>query len=311
MAATRTRVFAIMGATATGKTGAAVSLCEQLGGEIVSMDSRQVYRRMDIGTGKPGPDELARARHHLIDMLDPHEQGSAGRHAAMAAAAIDDIAARGHLPFLVGGTGLYFRALFGGLLDVVIPPEALDGIRASLRERDTGTLYEELRLADPARAEELSPNDRVRISRALELMAWTGRAVSDLYAEQKQEADRFDVVRVVLTLPRALLRGRIAGRTRAMFDAGWPDEVRALIDAGVATDAPGMQSLGYAEIARALIDGRPAAEVLDDVITRTQQYAKRQETFFRGERDASWVDVDTQGWESGLRALVTGAGPTQ
>jgi tRNA dimethylallyltransferase len=205
MAATRTRVFAIMGATATGKTAAAVALCEQFGGEIVSMDSRQVYRGMDIGTGKPSGEELTRARHHLIDILDPHEQGSAGRHATMAAAAIDDIVARGRLPFLVGGTGLYFRALFGGLVDVVIPKEALEGIRASLRERDTGALYEELCLADPARAAEVSANDRVRISRALELMAWTGRRASELYAEQKREADRFDAVEAVLTLPRELV----------------------------------------------------------------------------------------------------------
>ena len=311
MAAKRTRVIAMMGATATGKTAAAVSLCEQLGGEIVSMDSRQVYRGMDIGTGKPTPEELGRVQHHLIDILDPDEQGSAGRHAAMAAAAIDDIASRGHIPFLVGGTGLYCRAVFGGLIDVVIPPEALTGIRASLRERDTGTLYEELRLADPARALELSPNDRVRISRALELMAWTGRPVSELYAEQKRGAERFDVAGAVLTLPRALLRERIAARTRAMFEAGWVEEVQSLLDAGVDPGAPGMQSLGYGEISLALMEGRPASGVLDEVITRTQQYAKRQETFFRGERGAVWIDVSVQGWESELRALVAGAGPAQ
>ena len=311
MGATRTRVIAIMGATATGKTAAAISLCEQLGGEIVSMDSRQVYRGMDIGTGKPTTEELTRARHHLSDILDPPERGSAGRHAAMAASAIDDIAARGRVPFLTGGTGLYFRALFGGLIDVTIPSEALAGIRASHRDRDTGVLYEELRLADPARAAELSPNDRVRISRALELMAWTGRPVSELYAGQKRQAPRYDTVSVVLTLPREHLRGRIAARARAMFGAGWPQEVEGLLEAGVEPDAPGMQSLGYGEIARALIEGRPAPSVLDDVITRTQQYAKRQETFFRGDPEAEWLDVSATGWEADLRTRATGEGQAQ
>jgi len=311
MGAARTRVIAIMGATATGKTAAAVSLCEQLGGEIVSMDSRQVYRGMDIGTGKPSAGELDRARHHLIDILDPRERGSAGRHAAMAAAAIEDIASRGRVALLVGGTGLYFRALFGGLVDVVIPTDALEGIRDSQRDRDTASLYEELQLGDPDRAAELSPNDRVRISRALELMAWTGRPVSELYAEQKRQGARYEAVSVVLTLPRALLRGRIATRTRSMFDAGWPHEVRGLLDAGVEPDAPGMLSLGYAEIARALIEGRSASGQVEDVITRTQQYAKRQETFFRGDPDAVWLDVGSPGWEIGLLALVTGGDPAQ
>jgi tRNA dimethylallyltransferase len=262
---------------------------------------------MDIGTGKPTPAEQAGARHHLIDILDPREQGSAGRHAAMAAAAVADIVARGRVPLLVGGTGLYFRAFFGGLLDVRIPPDVLSDIREGHRHRDTETLYEELRLGDPDRAAEIGPRDRVRIARALELMAWTGRPVSELYAAQRRAAERYDAVRVVLTLPRVALRDRIAERTRSMFAAGWEDEVRRLLGAGVPPDAPGMRSIGYGEIAGAVANGRGATSVADEVITRTQQYAKRQETFFRGERGSIWLDVSAEGWEEELRRHAGGA----
>lgn len=304
MSASHTRVVAIMGATATGKTAAAVSLCAELAGEVVSMDSRQVYRGMDIGTGKPTAQEQARARHHLIDILEPDQQGSAGRHAAMAAAAVADIAARGRVPMLVGGTGLYFRAFFGGLLDVRIPPDFLSGFRSALRRRDTADLYEELRLADPERSAEIAPRDRVRISRALELMAWTGRPVSELYAAQRRAGEGCDAVRVVLTLPRDRLRDRIAERTRSMFAAGWGDEVRALLAGGVRPEAPGMRSIGYGEISSAIAQGRAPESTLDEVITRTRQYAKRQETFFRGERGAVWLDVSEPGWEETLRRLA-------
>ena len=279
-----------MGATATGKTALALALSERVGGEIVSMDSRQVYRGLDIGTGKPTAAERARAPHYLIDILDPRERTSAGSHARRAEDAVKAIAARGRTPLLVGGTGLYFRALLEGILDVTIPAEALADIRAELSPQSTDRLYARLRAADPARAAALAPGDRVRITRALELIAWTGERASDLY-ERPRRAAPVAAIKFVLTMPRPRLRETIAARTRAMFAAGWGEEVRALLAAGVPPEAPGMRSLGYPEIAEAIAAGRPAAAVEDAVITRTRQYAKRQETFFRAEAEARWVDV--------------------
>ena len=214
------------------------------------------------------------------------------------------IESRGRLPILAGGTGLYFRAFFDGLIDVTIPSGDLAGIRSAFEGRETAELYQELRLQDPDRATEVAPKDRIRITRALELIEWTGGTVSALYAAQTGRGSDCRVLRVVLTMPRLVLRGRIATRTREMFAAGWPDEVRRLLEGGVEPDAPGMNSLGYAEIAAAIRDGGDPSEVLDGVITATQQYAKRQETFFRRESDARAVDVSEEGWVGRVVAMV-------
>ncbi len=296
MLLSRHRCIAIMGATATGKSGASLELAERFAGEIVSMDSRQVYRGLDIGTGKVTAAERERVPHHLIDILDPSERGSAGRHVALASGAVRGIRERGHLPMLVGGTGLYFRAYFEGLIDVVIPREARDEIRAGFEGLSTASLHEELRLEDPERAGEIPVGDRIRITRALELMAWTGQTVTELYATQERRSGDCDVLEFVLSMPRHLLRGRVAQRTRELFSRGWPDEVARLLDGGVSPDAPGMNSLGYAEIARCLAAGLNPQGALDSVVTATQQYAKRQETFFRRRQRAEWIDVSEDGW---------------
>jgi tRNA dimethylallyltransferase len=293
-----------MGATATGKSRLALALAEEFNGEVVSMDSRQAYRGLDVGTGKVSRAERERVAHHLLDVLDVSESGSAGRHAAAAAAAIRAIAARGRLPILAGGTGLYFRALFGGLVPVVVPRGELARIRESFRGRSTCSLHDELARLDPARAAELSPNDRVRVTRALELIAFTGRPVSELYASQPAAATDLAYLKLVLTMPRQVLRARIDARTRELFAAGWVEEVRALLDRGVSVDAPGMASLGYGEVARALAAQEDPRSCLARVITLTQQYGKRQETFFRSEKDATWIDVTHPGAHERVRAMV-------
>jgi tRNA dimethylallyltransferase len=293
-----------MGATATGKSRLAISLAEAFKGEIISMDSRQAYRGLDIGTGKVTGAERARVPHHLLDTLDVSEHGSAGRHVAAAEAALRDVAARGRLPVLAGGTGLYFRALFGGLVDVVIPRDELTRIRATFKDRHTAELHDELSRLDAARAAEISPNDRVRVTRALELIAYTGTPVSTLYARPRSGAAGVTYLKLVLSMPREVLRARIAGRTRELFDAGWIGEVRELLSRGVPADAPGMQSLGYGTIAGALASGNDPRECLDAVTTQTRQYAKRQETFFRGEKDAVWIDVSHEGATERVHALV-------
>lgn len=285
------RCIAVMGATATGKSALGVRLARRLGGEVVSMDSCQVYRGMDIGTGKITPAETVGVRHHLLDILDPDESGSAGRHAELAREAVADIAGRGLVPVLVGGTGLYFDAFLHPFIDPGVPSQQFDAIRSGFEGRDTGELYAELAGVDPARAEKLSANDRVRITRALELYLATGVPMSELLAEQRAQEAPGDGLELVLTMPREKLRDRIARRTRALYEAGWVEEVRRLEAAGYGPSSPGMRSLGYEEIGAALGAGDDPADTAGTVITRTQQYAKRQETYFRRFSEAVWLDV--------------------
>ncbi|HEU4928995.1 MAG TPA: tRNA (adenosine(37)-N6)-dimethylallyltransferase MiaA [Candidatus Krumholzibacteria bacterium] len=298
------RAIAIMGATATGKSSLAIALAFEQGGEVISMDSRQVYRGFDIGTGKVTRDELSMVPHHLIDVADPSEVWSAGRHAAAAEEAIRDIHARGRVAILAGGTGLYFRALFGGLVDVTIPADEVARIRAAFEGVETRELHERLRRVDPARADELSVNDRVRITRALELFIYTGVPASELYARQSDRTSDIEYLKLVLSLPRELLRERIAERTKELFEAGWAEEVERLLAAGVSADSPAMNSLGYGAIASALQRGETPTSIVDGLIRETQQYAKRQETFFRSERDAVWIDVSEKAWDSRVRERV-------
>ena len=298
------RCVTIMGATAVGKSAVAIALAETFGGEVVSMDSRQVYRGFDVGTGKLTTAERARVPHHLIDVADAGDAWSAGRHANLAEQAVREIAARGRVPILAGGTGMYFRSLFGGLVDITIPKDELVRIRAALDGQTTEELYRRLAAEDPARARELSPNDRVRIARALELMAYTGVPPSEHYARQPSTSDDLLYLKLVLFRPRSQSRERVAERTRALFAAGWPREVEALLESGIPTDAPAMNGLGYRSIARAIHEGLDPASCLDLVIVETQQYAKRQETFFRSERDAVWIDVAKAGWEHDVEERV-------
>lgn len=292
-----------MGATATGKSAVAIDLARRFAGEVISMDSRQVYRGLDIGTGKVTAEDTRGVPHHLIDILEPSESTSAGAHARRAWGAAEDIRARGAAVILAGGTGLYFRAFLEGLAEVEIPERALRELRARFAGRDTAELHAELRRRDPARAAELSGNDRLRITRSLEIVEYTGTTVERAFRGARPKAP-VDALKIVLTMPRERLRERIARRTREMFAAGWADEVRGLLEAGVGPDAPGMNSLGYAEISAAILAGTDPGAVIERVITLTRQYAKRQETFFRGERDAVWVDVTHEGALEEIRARV-------
>jgi tRNA dimethylallyltransferase len=299
----RAKSIAIMGATATGKSDLALDLAVRLGGEIVSMDSRQVYTGMDIGTAKV-PKSIRRGiPHYLFDILTPNEENSAGKHAALALEASNDIHSRRKIPILVGGTGLYFRAVFVGLLDLQIPKEDLHAVREGFESKETDELYEELKRCDPHRAEQLSPNDRVRITRSLEVTRITGQPISLLFAEQKA-VPPWEGVKIVLTAPRDVLRQRIAERSRQMFQNGWGDEVKRLLQEGYGIDAPGMRSIGYGEIARAILEGTDPLQTLDRVITVTRQYAKRQETFFRAEEDAVWVDITSKDFKETIQDIV-------
>lgn len=292
-----------MGATATGKSQLAIDIAHRVGGEVISIDSRQVYRGMDIGTAKVLPGEREGIPHHLIDILDPDEINSAGFHASLARRAMTEILGRGAIPILAGGTGLYFRAIFQGLIDLEFDAEELRAIRGSFAGRTTAELYAELERIDPERARALSGNDRLRITRALEIYHISGRPMSE-QIERQQSSPPVDPLKIVLVMPRFELRDRIARRTREMFRAGWIAEVESLLARGYDSGSPGMISLGYRELTDAIEAGRDPRETIDDIITHTRQYAKRQDTFFRSEPDAVRIDVSSPSFREQAFALV-------
>lgn len=299
----RPPLIALMGPTASGKTALALELAERHGGEIVSVDSALVYRRLDIGSAKPDAAEQARVRHHLIDLREPWQPYSAAEFAADAHAAINDILARGRLPILAGGTGLYFRALLRGLAPM---PESDPRIRAEIAaeaERH-GWLAMHARLAqvDPPAAARIHATDPQRISRALEVYRISGKPISQWQREAASLAPRpFRTLKLVLApADRGLLHERIEQRFDAMLAAGFLDEVRALRSIPeLATQPqplqlPALRAVGYRQ-AWEHLDGICDADTFRQrAIFATRQLAKRQLTWLRGELDALWFDPQQQ-----------------
>lgn len=294
----RTGFLAVLGPTASGKSALALALARRFDGEIVSCDSQQVYVGMDIGTAKPTPDERRAVPHHLIDVVRPDQPFNAARWAALARAAIADVAARGRLPVVVGGTGLYFRALTGGLFEAPPPDPAL---RVRHREEaaraGTEALHARLAAADPEAAAAISPRDLVRVSRALEILEQTGVPISTLRRQARPPED-LEPVSVVLDPPLAVLRPQIEARVARMMAAGFEDEVRALRAQGYGPSLRPLQSLGYRQLG-ALLDGAcDAARAVADTVSATVAYARRQRTWFRAEPAAARLSA-----ESGSQAL--------
>jgi tRNA dimethylallyltransferase len=279
----RARVIALAGPTASGKTAASLALAEALDGEIISVDSALVYRGLDIGTAKPTRDELGRAPHHLIDIREPDLPYSAAEFAADARRLIGEIAARGRTVLLVGGTMLYFKALFEGL-DAMPPadPTLRAAIDAEAAALGWPALHALLAAADPATAARLAPNDAQRIQRALEVYRATGRPLSDFHAAGARSAGfKPDALFSLEPSDRAWLHARIAQRFDAMLAAGLLDEVRGLRARRLSPDLPALRSVGYRQAWEAL-DGRfPLAELRDRGIFASRQLAKRQLTWLR------------------------------
>jgi len=272
------KLVVIVGPTASGKTALACELAEELGAEIVSADSQQCYRGLDAGTAKPTAVERARAPHHLLDVEDPEEQLDAAAFVKLADAAIADIVRRDKRVIVAGGTGLWIRALLRGLLDA---PGASPEFRAALR-RDfealgVPALHERLRGVDPEAAARILPKDRVRIERALEVHALSGRPLSELQREHGFARARHEPLSFFLDPPRELLHQRIAARTRRLFESGALQRETEWLLARGATKA--LKIIGYGEMAEALRTGDFAAAE-ERVNARTRQYAKRQRTWF-------------------------------
>ena len=300
---TRPPAIALMGPTASGKTALALDWAQAFGGEIVSVDSALVYRGLDIGSAKPDAAERARAPHHLLDLRDPWQAWSAADFARDARVAIDGIIARGRLPILAGGTGLYFRALLRGLSPM---PEADPQVRAAIAaeagERGWAAMHAELARIDPDAAARIKPGDPQRIQRALEVFRLSGRPISSWQREAPAPA-RLPVRVLKLVVapdPRAVLHARIAARFEAMLAAGFLDEVRslralpALRDHPAPLDLPAIRAVGYRQAWEHLDGATDAAGFRERAIAATRQLAKRQLTRLRGELDALWFDPERQ-----------------
>jgi len=277
------RIVVIAGPTATGKTVAGLRLARALGGELVGADSVQVYRGFDLGSAKPTAAELGGVPHHLIDVLDPEEEIDAQRFAHLADASIARIVARGRLPIVVGGTGLWVRALLRGLVEL---PPVDRALRARLEEevRSLGSpaLHARLSEIDPLAAGKVHANDALRIVRALEVNEQTGVPLGELRRQHALGADRYQALFCVVDLPRDELSARIEARAHQMLEAGWVEEVRELLARhGPTTRALG--AVGYREIVTHLERGEPIEETRMHVVSATRRYARHQRTWFRGE----------------------------
>jgi tRNA dimethylallyltransferase len=285
------RALVLAGATATGKTAVAEWIAARFPCEVVCADSRQVFRGLDVGTGKPSPDELARVPHRLFDALELGERASAGWWARAAAAACREAFAAGRTPLLVGGSGLYLRALLHGLAEEPPhDPERRTRLAAEARERGTPALHARLAALDSAAAARLHPGDTQRVTRALEIVEASGRPLA--WWRARHAAPELDATWCVaeLTLPVATLDARIAERTRAMFDAGLAEETRGLVEAGKEAALRALRAVGYDE-ALELNAGTLARDAAEARTTRrTRQLAKRQRTWFRHQLDALRVD---------------------
>ena len=284
-------VLAIVGPTATGKSDLGMRVARALGGEIVNADALQVYRGLDIGTAKPSAAARAEVPHHLLDVLGPEERFSAGEHARRGRAAIADIARRGRLPIVVGGSGFYLRALLEGLSPLPpADPETRRELARRAADEGAEVIHRELAEVDPETAARLPPADVQRVVRALEVARTTGRPLSAWIAEKPAGEEPLPAVRVGLTLPRTLLYDRIAARVARMLADGWVEEVRELLAQGVAPEAPAFQAIGYRQLVRFVRGEWSLEDAVAETVRATRRFAKRQLTWFRNEPEVRWFD---------------------
>lgn len=297
-------VVAVLGPTASGKSGLALRLAERLGGEIVSADSAQVYRGLDIGTAKPSPEDRRRVQHHLLDVRDPDEDFSLADFQALAGAALRDIHARGRVPFLVGGTGLYVRGLLEGYTLAESAPDP--ALRHALQARDVEDLRAQLRTLDPVSAERIDPRNRRRLERALEVCLQTGRPFSE---GSRTAPSGYRSLKLALRVDRPVLVERIARRLREMVEAGWVEEVRALAEKGHGPSLRRLRILGYPDLLDVVQGERRLEDALEGILVATRRYARRQGTWLKAEPGVEWLEgADEEEAERRIRAFLADSG---
>ena len=299
------QVVCVVGPTASGKTALGVWLAKHYNGEVVSCDSMQIYRRMDIGTAKPTREEMDGVPHHMIDVADPEEDYSAERYRREAVPVVDDILARGKLPIIVGGTGLYLDALLNGHDFAVKSTGWREKLQKKYDEEGIQPLWEALTEIDPESATRLHPMDTKRVIRALEVWYETGETISAHNAATRLLPPRYTALKLGLNYEnRADLYTRIDARVEEMAAAGLADEVRALLESGISSGCTAMQAIGYKELCAAVEDGGDLTAALDEVKLRSRQYAKRQLTWFRRDRTTQWYRHGSQPDPEALRRFA-------
>jgi tRNA dimethylallyltransferase len=284
------RLIAIVGPTASGKSQVAMEIASKINAEIISADSMQIYRYMDIGTGKPIPEDRGRIPHHLIDIIFPDETFSAASYKERARGIIDELRKAGKNILIVGGTGLYMKALFRGLFP---SPEANESLRQELREkanrRGETFLWQELKKVDPVSASRLHPNDTMRIIRALEVYRQTGIPLSHWQKKHAFGDCPYEVLKIGLMREREDSYRRIENRVDDMIRRGFGEEVRSLLNMGYGRYLKSMQGLGYKQMVEYLFGERDFEEAIHLIKRETKAYAKRQLTWFRGDPETRWV----------------------
>jgi tRNA dimethylallyltransferase len=283
------KIIIICGPTGIGKTTVAIDLAQHLGGQIIGADSMQAYKYMDIGTAKPTAEEQARVAHHMVDIVEPDESFDAAQYAERARTKIIELDQQHITPFVVGGTGLYIKALLYGLFDEkVSDPEVRDRLKAEADARGIQCLYERLSRLDPDTANRLHPNDTYRILRALEIVEATGQAISKHHKKHGFLDQPFESLKIGLNLDRTLLYERINRRVDAMISAGFLDEVKDLLARGYSANLKPMQSIGYRHMVD-YIEGRLSwAECVRTMKRDHRRYAKRQLTWFGADSEIIW-----------------------
>jgi tRNA dimethylallyltransferase len=284
-------LIAILGPTASGKSALAVRLAQRFGGEVIACDSAQVYRGFDIGTGKPTAGERGGIAHHLLDVVGPGQLFTAGEYRLRAMAVLADLRERGRLPIFTVGTGLYLRALLDGLADAPTRSENLRArFDASATRRGGDHLHRLLRRLDPAAATRISPNDRQKIVRALEVCLLARKPMTAVLQDGREPLRGFAAIRIGLHPPRAALYARINRRVQTMLERGWSTEVAALLEQGTPPTAKPFEFIGYRELREHLQQGTPLPDVGTTIAQATRRYAKRQLTWFRKEPDVVWLE---------------------
>lgn len=285
------RVVVILGSTATGKSGLALTVAGRFEAEVISADSRYLYRGMDVGTAKPSPAELASVRHHLVNIVEPGEDYSLATFLDDAFAAIEEVGSRGRLPIVAGGTPLYLRALLQGWR---VPRVAPDGaLRTELEAQETDELFRRVEDVDPRSAERIGRSNKRRLVRALEVFEVAGRPMSELEGKQPPP---YGFLVIGLRQERDALYRRIDERVRWMFEHGLLGEARALLERGVAANAPAMSAIGYPE-ARAVVSGDLDLETaIEQTCFATHRYVRHQETWFRRFENVHWLDSASAGY---------------
>jgi len=300
------RIIIILGPTASGKSRLAVEVALAMGGEVVNADSQQVYRGMEVGTSKPTAAEMRGVPHHLYSIVEPDEDFDAAAYATRADQTVADITSRKNVPIICGGTGLYIRALTRGLAEMPrVPVEVREKVWVEIERHGAPRAHARLTAVDPAAAERITPADRQRIQRALEVFDATGVPISEFQKAHRFARPRYDCLKIGLRIPRTELHRRIDARARRMFAAGLVDEVRGLLANGYSPELRSFKAIGYrqaVDVVRGLLSVSEAAAL---TARDTRRYAKRQETWFRADPEVRWVEGDERGVREALELVRT------